>query len=1106
MRHPANPEGGMPIVGTPNVSPSGTSEGSSTTFTVNGTFTDSDGASDKPFTAVVDWGDGSNPDVANVSGNDNPFSYSFNGNHTYSQDGFYLVTVTVTDNNGQTGVSDSTTVSVNNVAPTVDTPIVSPTTVDEGSATFSVSGGLSDPGGAADQPYSATIDWGDGNTDTAMVSGDNNPFSYAFNGNHTYTQDGIYFVTVSVTDQNGSAGFSSATTVSVENVAPAVGTPQVSPAQVNEGTETSFSVTGTFSDPGGAFDQPYDVQVDWGDGSSDVASVSGSDNPFSYSFNGNHTYSQDGSYFVTVSVLDQNGSTGTSDSATVTVSNVTPIVDTPKVSPPTTESTPTFFSVSGTFSDPGGVSDQPYIAVIDWGDGATDDAMVSGNDSPFTYSFTGSHTYGQSGSYPVTVSVTDQNGSTGTSNPATATVANVAPIVDTPNVSPAKTTEGTVTGFSIGGTFSDPAGALDQPYTAVVDWGDNTPTEAAIVDDNTFSYSFNGNHTYAKSGTYNVTVSVTDKDGDTGVSSASSVTVTHVVPIVTNTNDNGSGSLRQALANAQDGDTITFDISGNRIPSTPSDTNVIYLTSNELDVYNDITISGPGEDMLTIARDPNAAAFRIFYIAPGHTVTIEGVTISGGRTTVGGGIFNSHSTLTINSCTLSGNSAPGGNGGGIFNEGGGGGNVPILTINGSTLSGNSSDSGGGGIYNHGGDATLIVANSTFSGNSTINTGGGAIYNTAGGGNVNLTVTNSSFSGNSAGNGGGIYNIGYSGGNAMLKVTNSTFSGNSASFNGFGGGILNNRQNSGVASLQVGNTIFKTGAAGENVYNTGTVTSFGYNLTNDGGINNVDAGTGSFNATGDQLNTDPMLGPLKDNGGPTLTHAPLINSPAIDQGKRDTIPELTSDFDQRGFTRPVNDPAVPNASSGDGSDIGAVENAVGVHPLSVVSRKSHEGAGDFDINLPPTGAPGIECRDGLVNNYAQIFLTFPQPVTVGSAAILSGAGSVTGVLITGAGRNDGVSGTVVDISLIDVASGQTITIGLFDVNDGTHSGDLGIRMSVLLGDTNGDGRVDASDISDVKSKSGQAVMESNFRADVTANGAITSTDVSLVKSKSGTALP
>ena len=74
---------------------------------------------------------------------------------------------------------------------------------------------------------------------------------------------------------------------------------------------------------------------------------------------------------------------------------------------------------------------------------------------------------------------------------------------------------------------------------------------------------------------------------------------------------------------------------------------------------------------------------------------------------------------------------------------------------------------------------------------------------------------------------------------------------------------------------------------------GLATSHGYNLSSD-------AGGGVLTAPGDQINTDPMLSLLQDNGGPTLTHAPLINSPAVDQGKRDTILTLETNFDQRGF--------------------------------------------------------------------------------------------------------------------------------------------------------------------------------------------------------------
>ena len=111
MRHPANPEGGV-SVGTPTVSPSNTNEGS-TTFDVNGTFNDDTGPSAQPFVVEVEWGDGSNPDLATVSGSNNPFSYAFHGTHTYAQDGFYSVFVRVTNNFGQSGQSQETVVSVN---------------------------------------------------------------------------------------------------------------------------------------------------------------------------------------------------------------------------------------------------------------------------------------------------------------------------------------------------------------------------------------------------------------------------------------------------------------------------------------------------------------------------------------------------------------------------------------------------------------------------------------------------------------------------------------------------------------------------------------------------------------------------------------------------------------------------------------------------------------------------------------------------------------------------------------------------------------------------------------------------------------------------------
>ena len=298
---------------------------------------------------------------------------------------------------------------------------------------------------------------------------------------------------------------------------------------------------------------------------------------------------------------------------------------------------------------------------------------------------------------------------------------------------------------------------------------------------------------------------------------------------VTNTNDSGPGSLRQALADAHDGDTVeATGISG-----------VIRLTTGELLVDKSVTINGAGADVLAV--DGHATS-SVFQIDSGKTVTISDLTIRNGEGNFGGGILNGGgATLTISNSTLSGNI--GGFGGGIFNTG-----------------------------------TLAIVNCTVSGNAASE--GAGIYNGA-----TSTITNSTLSGNAApGAGGGCVNLG------TLQIANSTLSDNSS---GLGGGVFN------IGTLQIGNTILNTGDSGANISNSGgTVTSLGYNLSSDDG-------GGFLTGPGDQINTDPMLGPLQDNGGPTFTHALLPASPAIDTGDPNFTPPPF--FDQRGpgFDRVVN---------------------------------------------------------------------------------------------------------------------------------------------------------------------------------------------------------
>jgi len=337
---------------------------------------------------------------------------------------------------------------------------------------------------------------------------------------------------------------------------------------------------------------------------------------------------------------------------------------------------------------------------------------------------------------------------------------------------------------------------------------------------------------------------------------ALSVQTVHAATItVMNTNDSGAGSLRQALADASDGDTIDFAaaVSG-----------TITLTSGQLVVGKSVMISGPGANVLAI--DGNHAS-SVFQIDQGLTVTISGLTITNGS---GVGINNDHSTLTVSDSTLSGNS-----GNGILNYGAFT-RSAMLTVTNSTLSGNSASNAGGGIYNDG----------------AIN------------GNAMLRVTNSTLSGNSAPSGGGIYNDGTNSGSATLTINNSTLSGNSASASG--GGISNDN---GLVTLV--STILNAGASGANIDNVeGTVMSNGFNLSSD------DA-SAFLNQLTDQNSTDPKLGPLRDNGGPTFTHGLFTGSPAIDKGANPLF--LLTDQRGPGFPRVI----------GVETDVGAFE---GVQPL------------------------------------------------------------------------------------------------------------------------------------------------------------------------------
>jgi hypothetical protein len=445
-----------------------------------------------------------------------------------------------------------------------------------------------------------------------------------------------------------------------------------------------------------------------------------------------------------------------------------------------------------------------------------------------------------------------------------------------------------------------------------------------------------------------------------GINRVSAATIT-----VINNDDSGPGSLRQAIADAAPGDTINFAVTG-----------TITLTSAELVINKDLTIQGPGAQVLTISGNNAVRVFHLENSSSRINVTLSDLKIANGLADYGGGIYSFNTgMINITRCNVSRNTAnnsnPNSKGGGIYNssfgvltitdctitlnttrsgaDAAGGGifnasnrlDITNSTITFNTAIGGSANSGGGGIFNRNGD--LNVTNSTIAGNIT-NTGNNSFA--FGGGIEGFTskmrITNSTICNNTAGgtadqgDGGGIFSDNFS----ELIVIYSTIVGNTAKgYNAFGGGIFQQQGGSATVSNTIiaRNTVDQVITVSDPLYGSdlfGGFSSQGYNLI---GVTN---GSGGFTngikqdqAGSSQSPLDPLLEldnagqpRLENNGGPTQTLKLLPGSPAIDKGSTANNP-VTGNLittDQRGLPRPADFQNLANAVNGNGSDIGAFE--------------------------------------------------------------------------------------------------------------------------------------------------------------------------------------
>lgn len=510
--------------------------------------------------------------------------------------------------------------------------------------------------------------------------------------------------------------------------------------------------------------------------------------------------------------------------------------------------------------------------------------------------------------------------------------------------------------------------------------------------------------------------------------------------VVTSTSDDldfGSDvSLREALIAADDNpgaDTISFG--GSIFTDSTPDTITL---ARQIAIASEVTIDGPGAELLSISGGDAVRIFRIDGDAVINNVTL----------TEGNGAIANQGTLLIADSVISDSEVTTG-----FRSGGGIDNSGTLTILRSTISGNSATGFGGAILNR---DQLTIVSSTISGN---NAGVGTIFNDGSGA---VDLIGSTISGNTAEVGSGIYNN-----NGTVTIWNSTIVANQTVGNEPGGAVFT--RDVAANTLEMFNTIV-AGNAFDDVDGKDP---------EDNSANNV-IGTELGGISLDRI-VDPVLA---DNGGPTLTHALVAGSPALDAGDSALLPPDTFDLDgnqdtsealphdQRGSARIFDQLQI--ADLVDALDVGAFELDVQVaaDPQIVVSPTGPGGASDpADLPSGPQPTSWVQQR----SDVRVIVINFGSAISAPTANDL---------VLTNLGVNAPVDpDTVValDNSQLSLSQdGRELTIS-FDANeleDGVYqiellssitggdsftiTGDATNRLFVLTGDWNGSGGVNIQD--------------------------------------------
>jgi hypothetical protein len=284
-----------------------------------------------------------------------------------------------------------------------------------------------------------------------------------------------------------------------------------------EGTALGNPVVATFTDPSGNV-SGWTTQINWGDGTSSSGTVN-STGPSQYSLTGDHTYSAPGTYTVTSTITDAGNP---ADTTTVTsMANIGKGQITVQAQPVSATEGSGFSGEAASFTNTDhSTTPSSYTATIDWGDGSTPSAgnvaAVSGTPGSFTVS--GDHTYAESGSY--TVKVTVAGGDDPTTSASGSGTASVAEATITVSAGTISATTGTAFSGQVA-TFADgdpltPA----SDYAASIQWGDGA-TSTGTISGSGGSFRVSGLHTYTTAGSHPLRVTVQETDGTSGTGTGS---------------------------------------------------------------------------------------------------------------------------------------------------------------------------------------------------------------------------------------------------------------------------------------------------------------------------------------------------------------------------------------------------------------------------------------------------------------------------------------------------------------------------------------------------------------------------------------------------------